>query len=126
MLLLPRPAKDIAIIQIVFHEEDEEGGKNEGEIAGAQEECDVPDGRGERRRRGEVQVNGCRGGQGLAGVEPLSSCFLSEKDALGVRGRNTTDETTSNTTTITTITTYLVFFSTSRPCFPPYWIWTPR
>ena len=45
--LLPLPDDGLAVIRIVFYEEDKEGGEDEGETADAHE---VPENRGELRR----------------------------------------------------------------------------
>ena len=49
LLLLLLLAEDLAVIRILFYEEDEEGGEGEGETAGAEEGYEVPESRGERR-----------------------------------------------------------------------------
>jgi hypothetical protein len=52
---LVRLDEHLAIIRVVFYEEDEESGEEEGENAGAEEGHKVPEGRREGRRRGEVR-----------------------------------------------------------------------
>jgi len=45
--------------EIIFHVEDEESDRGEGETADAEEGYHVSEGRGERRRRGEVRLGHC-------------------------------------------------------------------
>jgi len=50
-------AEDLAVARIVFNEEDEESGEDEGKPAGAEEGYEVPESGRERRRRGEVRLD---------------------------------------------------------------------
>ena len=56
-------AKHLAVIRIVFNEEDEESGEDEGKTAGAEEWYEVPESCRECRRRGEVRLDHCGRGQ---------------------------------------------------------------
>ena len=48
-------AKHLSVVGIVFYQEDEDGGEDEGEAASAEEGYEVPESRWERRGRGEVR-----------------------------------------------------------------------